>query len=77
MIAHDQNILILGLVTHTIQKLAEAIFHYIAYPNGLQVLDVVEALVEKYLCLKECWSFNHLNACQQMIKYKMGKYCRS
>lgn len=30
-----------------LEKLAEAIFHYTAYPTGLQILAVVEALFKK------------------------------
>lgn len=30
-----------------LEKLAEAIFHYTAYPTGLQILAVVEALIKK------------------------------
>ena len=57
-----------------LERLAETIFSYTAYPTGLQVLAVVEALVEKYPCLKEPRSFNGLYGWQQRIKYKMGNY---
>lgn len=57
-----------------LERLAEAIFSYTAYPDGLQVLAVVEALVEKYPCLKEPGSFNGLYGWQQRVKYKMGNY---
>lgn len=57
-----------------LERLAEAIFCYTAYPTGIQVLAVVEALVGKYPCLKEPGSFNGLYGWQQRIKYKMGNY---
>ena len=57
-----------------LERLAETIFSYRAYPTGLQVLAVVEALVEKYPCLKEPGSFSGLYGWQQRIKYKLGNY---
>lgn len=36
-----------------LEKLAEAIFHYTAYPTGLQLQAVVEALLKKHTCIKE------------------------
>ncbi|XP_028434333.1 uncharacterized protein LOC114555819 [Perca flavescens] len=59
-----------------LEKLAEAIFCYTAYPTGIQVLAVVEALVQKYPCLKKPGSFNGLYGWQQRMKYKMGN-CRA
>ncbi|XP_060769976.1 uncharacterized protein LOC132881491 isoform X1 [Neoarius graeffei] len=57
-----------------LEELAEKIFEYTAYPTGIQVLNVVEALIEKYPCLKEPGSFNGMYGWQQRIKYKMGNY---
>ena len=57
-----------------LEKLAETIFGLTAYPTGVQILAVAEALVEKYPCLKEPGSFNGLYGWQQRIKYKMGNY---
>ncbi|XP_051272765.1 uncharacterized protein LOC127372883 [Dicentrarchus labrax] len=57
-----------------LEKLAETIFGFTAYPTGVQILAVAEALVEKYPCLKEPGSFNGLYGWQQRIKYKMGNY---
>lgn len=62
------------LTSSILEKLAEAIFRYTAYPIGVQVLAVVEALVQKYPCLKEPGPFNGLYGRQQRIKYKMGNY---
>ena len=57
-----------------LEKLAEVFFGFISYPNSVQILAVVEALVGKYPCLKEPGSFNGLYGWQQRIKYKLGNY---
>lgn len=57
-----------------LEKLSETIFSFTAYPTGVQILAVAEALVEKYPCLKEPGSLNGLYGWQQRIKYKMGNY---
>lgn len=62
------------LTSNILEKLAEAIFRFTAYPTGVQVLAVVDALVNKYPCLKEPGSFNGLYGWQQRLKYKMGNY---
>ncbi|KAL6473124.1 hypothetical protein MHYP_G00193120 [Metynnis hypsauchen] len=56
------------------QALADAIFYYTAYPTSLQILQVVEALLEKFPCLKEPGSFSGLYGWQQSLKYKMHNY---
>lgn len=40
-----------------LERLAEAIFYYTAYPNDAQRSAVAQALVEKHPCLKEPGSF--------------------
>ncbi|KAI4807937.1 hypothetical protein KUCAC02_027709, partial [Chaenocephalus aceratus] len=62
------------LRSSVLEKLAEEIFRYTAYPTGVQVLAVLEALLEKYPCLKEPGSFNGMYGWQQRIRYKMGNY---
>lgn len=62
------------VISSILEKLSEAIFCFTAYPTGVQILAVAEALVEKYPCLKEPGSFNGLYGWQQRIKYKMGNY---
>uniref|UniRef100_A0A3B1IVH8 PB1 domain-containing protein n=1 Tax=Astyanax mexicanus TaxID=7994 RepID=A0A3B1IVH8_ASTMX len=58
-----------------LEKLAEAIFHYTAYPTGLQIQAVVESLINKYPCLKEPGtSFSGMYGWQQRLKYKMANY---
>lgn len=63
-----------SLTSSILEKLAETIFGFTAYPTGLQILAVAEALVEKYPFLKEPGSFNGLYGWQQRLKYKMGNY---
>ncbi|RXN24544.1 sterile alpha motif domain-containing 3-like protein [Labeo rohita] len=63
-----------SVTSSILEKLAETIFGFSAYPTGVQILAVAEALVEKYPCLKEPGSFNGLYGWQQRIKYKMGNY---
>ncbi len=58
-----------------LEKLAEAIFHYTAYPSGLQILAVVEALLKKHPCLKEPGtSYSGMYGWQQRLRYKMANY---
>lgn len=58
-----------------LETIADSIFSYTAYPTGLQILAVVEALVKKHPCLKEPeTSFSGLYGWQQRLKYKMNNY---
>ncbi len=57
-----------------LEKLAESIFQYVAYPTSAQLSDVAEALVQKYPCLKEPGSYNGCYGWRQRLKYKMGNY---
>ncbi|XP_052409578.1 uncharacterized protein LOC127955941 isoform X3 [Carassius gibelio] len=57
-----------------LEKLAENIFQYVAYPTSAQLSDVAEALVQKYPCLKEPGSYNGCYGWRQRLKYKMGNY---
>lgn len=64
-----------SLNSNILQKLAEAIFYYTAYPTRLQILAVVEALIKKHPCLRVCGaSFSGLYGWQQCLKYKMANY---
>ncbi|XP_076879072.1 sterile alpha motif domain-containing protein 3-like isoform X2 [Brachyhypopomus gauderio] len=60
--------------TDILEKLAETIYSYTAYPSSAQISDVAEALVQKYPCLKEPGSFSGYYGWQQSIKYKMANY---
>ncbi len=57
-----------------LEKLAEAIYTYTAYPSSAQISDVAEALIKKYPCLKEPGSFLGYYGWQQSLKYKMANY---
>lgn len=57
-----------------LEKLAETIYKYTAYPSSLQISEVADALVRKYPCLKEPGSFSGYYGWQQSLKYKMANY---
>ncbi|KAL1276114.1 hypothetical protein QQF64_035737 [Cirrhinus molitorella] len=57
-----------------LEKLAECIFNYVAYPTSAQLSDVAEALVQKHPCLKEPGLYNGCYGWRQRLKYKMGNY---
>lgn len=57
-----------------LERLAEAMFSYTAYPNDAQRCAVAEALVAKHPCLKEPGSSNGICGWQQSLKYKCGNY---
>ncbi|XP_051948707.1 uncharacterized protein LOC127619765 [Xyrauchen texanus] len=57
-----------------LEKLAESIFEYTAYPSSAQREQVVEALIQKHPCLREPGSFNGLYGWNTRLKYKMGNY---
>ncbi|XP_067239633.1 uncharacterized protein [Chanodichthys erythropterus] len=57
-----------------LERLAEAMFCYTAYPNDAQRSAVAQALIEKHPCLKEPGSFNGIYGWQQSLKYKCGNY---
>lgn len=62
------------LLPDILEKLAETIFQYVAYPTSAQLADVAEALVQQHPCLKEPGSYNGCYGWQQRLKYKMGNY---
>lgn len=58
-----------------LEKLAEAIFKFAAYPAGLQIEAVVEALINKHPCLREpATSFSAMYGWQQRLNFKMANY---
>ncbi|XP_051772154.1 uncharacterized protein LOC127524567 isoform X1 [Ctenopharyngodon idella] len=57
-----------------LERLAEAMFCYTAYPNDAQRSAVAQALIETHPCLKEPGSFNGIYGWQQSLKYKCGNY---
>nr|XP_023669586.1 uncharacterized protein LOC111844913 isoform X1 [Paramormyrops kingsleyae]XP_023669587.1 uncharacterized protein LOC111844913 isoform X1 [Paramormyrops kingsleyae] len=64
-----------AMTSDILETIADSIFSYTAYPTGLQILSVVEALVKKHPCLKEpATSLSGLYGWQQRLKYKMNNY---
>ena len=56
------------------EKLADYMYSYTAYPTGLQVGQIAEALVQKHTCLTEPGSHNRWIGWMYSLKYKMGNY---
>jgi len=63
-----------GVKSNVLDKLAESIFVYTAYPSNAQREQVAEALVKKHPCLRDPVSFNGLYSWHNHLKYKMGNY---
>lgn len=63
-----------SILPDILEKLAETIFQYVAYPTSAQLSDVIEALIQKHPCLKEPGSYNGCYGWRQRLKYKMGNY---
>ncbi|KAI7789578.1 hypothetical protein IRJ41_019348 [Triplophysa rosa] len=69
----------MGLTTPNVksdilEKLAQSIFTYTAYPSSLQILSVAEALIKAHPCLTDRGSFSGVYAWQTSIKYKMANF---
>lgn len=60
--------------SNILDKLAESIFVYTAYPSTAQREQVAEALVKKHPCLRDPVSFNGLYSWHNSLKYKLGNY---
>lgn len=63
-----------GLKSAILERLAENIFQFTAYPRESQIDDVAKALVEKYPCLKEKGSVKGYTVWIFSLKYKMANY---
>ncbi|KAG1960360.1 hypothetical protein F2P79_006252 [Pimephales promelas] len=64
-----------SITSDILEKVAEAIFHFTAYPTGLQIQAVIEALIKMHPCLREPeTSFSGMYGWQQRLKYKMANY---
>lgn len=63
-----------AILPDILERLAENIFEYVAYPTSAQFADVAEALIRKHPCLKEPGSYNGCFGWQQRLKFKMGNY---
>ncbi|XP_034062296.1 uncharacterized protein LOC117540016 isoform X1 [Gymnodraco acuticeps] len=57
-----------------LERLAEAMFSYTAYPNDPQRTAVAHALIERHPCLREPGSYNGCDGWQQSLKYKCANY---
>ena len=63
-----------GFKSDILEKLAEKMFLYKAYPNDAQFARVAEALVRKHPCLKEPGSTTGWIGWKCSLKFKMGNY---
>ncbi|KAI9525182.1 hypothetical protein NQZ68_009390 [Dissostichus eleginoides] len=57
-----------------LEKLADKVYTYKAYPTDADFSDVAEALTSKHPCLKEPGSFNESYGWKQRMKVKMANY---
>lgn len=62
------------LKSYILEKLAEEIIKFKAYPTDNDLNDVAEALVNKHSCLKEQGSFNGCYGWKISLKYKMANF---
>lgn len=62
-----------GLKSAILEKLAENIFEYTAYPQVSQIDEVAEALIKKYPCLRENSATGYY-AWMISLKYKMANF---
>ena len=63
-----------SIKTDILEKLAETIYQYVAYPSSAQICAVAEALIQKHPCLKEPGSASGNYGWQIRLKYKMGNF---
>lgn len=63
-----------GVKSDILEKIAETIFKYKAYPTDLEFCSVARALVTKYPCLKEMGSVTGWYGWKTSMKFKMGNY---
>ncbi|XP_068566737.1 sterile alpha motif domain-containing protein 3-like [Cebidichthys violaceus] len=57
-----------------LEKLAETIYSFKAYPRDEEFNDVATALIQKHPCLTEPGSSNGCNGWKNSLKFKMGNY---
>ncbi|XP_010772848.1 sterile alpha motif domain-containing protein 3 [Notothenia coriiceps] len=57
-----------------LEKLAESIYSFKAYPCDEEYLDIATALIQKHPCLAEPGSSNGCNGWKNSVKFKMGNY---
>ncbi|XP_053351506.1 uncharacterized protein LOC128521020 [Clarias gariepinus] len=71
---HKMLTLTSRIKTDILNRLAEEIYQYKAYPEDAHFSSVAEALIKRHPCLKEPGSFNGCYGWKQRLKYKMGNY---
>lgn len=62
------------MLSDILEKLAEKIYSYKAYPNDADVSEVAEALTQKHPCLRQPDSFNESYGWKLRLKQKMSNY---
>ncbi|XP_051780897.1 uncharacterized protein LOC127527169 [Erpetoichthys calabaricus] len=62
------------MLSDILEKLAEKMYMYKAYPTDDDFSDVAEALTRKHPCLRELGSFNESYGWKQRLKVKMANY---
>lgn len=57
-----------------LERLAESMYSYTAYPNNAQFESVAAALISKHPCLQERGSTSRCSGWKNSLKYKMANY---
>ena len=57
-----------------LERLAESIYTFTAYPNNAQFENVAAALINKHPCLQERGSTSRCSGWKNSLKFKMGNY---
>ncbi|CAL9698769.1 unnamed protein product [Knipowitschia caucasica] len=60
--------------SNILERIAEEIFKFKAYPTDSDFSEVAEALIQKHPCLSEPGSYNGCYGWKQRLKTKMGNY---
>uniref|UniRef100_A0A8C6UC02 Uncharacterized protein n=1 Tax=Neogobius melanostomus TaxID=47308 RepID=A0A8C6UC02_9GOBI len=62
------------MLSDILERLAETVFSYKAYPNDADLSDVAQALTKKHPCLRQPDSFNESYGWKLRLKNKMCNY---
>lgn len=57
-----------------LERLAESMYSYTAYPNNAQFESVAQALISKHPCLQERGSTSRCSGWKNSLKFKMANY---
>lgn len=74
LLAADNSNKLKSIKSDILERLAEAIISYTAYPNDAQRTVVCQALIEKHPCLREPGSVYGYCGWQNSLKFKFGNY---